>query len=218
MKIVLYHTDDPLYSRYAGILEYSLKRQNINYHKKIIPRESWYKIVNIKPTFLLECRQKYKGSILYIDADAYLHKDCTEYMNSLDCDIAFCRVMDYTTGSQDNLTGTILINDTEKAREFLARWKEKSDKDSSRWDQATFTEAMEETENLRTHRLNPKYCFIFDNKSCLLACDDPVIEHFQASRLSDKNRKWYHKLLNKKSKRARRTVARTKDVLKQMEG
>lgn len=217
MKIVFYHTDDPLYSKYAGILEQSLKRQDIDYHKKVIPKECWYKIVNVKPTFLLECREKFEGSILYIDSDAYVHKDFREDLEKLDCDIAFCKYKDYITGTHGNLSSTILLKDTAKTRELLKLWKEKSDREPHRWDQATLTEALEEIKDLKVHHLGFCYNFIFDNKNCIRECDDPIIEHFQASRLSDKKRKWYHKLINKKSKRARRTIARTKEVLKELE-
>ena len=168
--------------------------------------------MNLKPTFLLECRKKFDGDILYIDADAYAHQDCRKELAELNCDIAHCRCRDYITGTVSDRSGTVLIKDTPKALKLLELWKIKSDLDNSRWDQATLSEAIDEVSDLKVHHLDYKYTYIFDGKECTQGTAHPVIEHLQASRLSGKKRKWYHKLINKKSKRAKRTLARTKEL------
>jgi len=213
MKVVFYHTDDKLYTSYASILERSLNKLNIDFYKKIIPQSSWITAVSGKAEFLLECREKFEGDILYIDADAYVHHNFEEELAAIDCDIAFCRYSDYITGRHGNLSGTILIKDTSMARTLLKLWMEKSALDQKRWDQATLTESLEELPNLKTYDLGYRFTYIFDNSNCLRECKNPVIEHLQASRLSDKKRKWFHLLFNKKSKRAKRTLNRTKEIL-----
>lgn len=216
MTVVFFHTDDSLYSGYADLLESSLKRLNIEYFRKVIPKESWHTIVNIKPSFLLECRAKIKGDILYIDADAFVHSDFRDKLSQIDCDIAFCRNRNYITGTLSDRTGTVLIKETQQALELLQLWKVKSDADNTRWDQATLSDALEELSTLKTHYLDHKYTYIFDDSSDALKCSSPVIEHLQASRLSDKKRKWHHLLFNRKSKRAKRTIARTKELRQMM--
>lgn len=213
MKVVFYHTDDKLYSRYAEILERSLSRLNIDFYKKIIPQSSWVHAVSGKAEFLLECRELFEGDILYIDADAFVHEDFRVELGKLDCDIAFCKYRDYITGRHGNLSGTILLKDTANTRSLLKLWKEKSELDKKRWDQATLTEALEESPDLKVKDLGYRYTYIFDNPNCLRECSTPIIEHLQASRLSDKKRKWFHRFLNKKSKRATRTLKRTDKIL-----
>lgn len=150
MTVVFYHTDDPLYSGYADLLEASLKRLDIEYYRKVIPKESWHTIVNIQPTFLIECREIFDGDILYIDADAFVHSDCRNELVQLDCDIAFCQNRNYITGTLSDRTGTVLVKDSQGARDTPQLWKEKSDADNTRWDQATLYEALEETDSVKT--------------------------------------------------------------------
>lgn len=211
MKVVFYHTDDPTYSRYAALLEASLKRNDISFHKEVIPASDWFTAINNKAAFLLRCRQQFEGTLVYIDADAFVHRDFTADVDSWDCDIAFCHYRSYITGREENLSGTVVLKDTPLVRQFLELWKKKSAIDNERWDQATLTETVEDLPQLRIHHLEYCFTYIFDNPNFTKSEKAPVIEHLQASRVAKNSNRWF-RYFKRPSKKTRRTIARTKEL------
>jgi hypothetical protein len=214
MKVVFYHTDDPTYTRYAALLEASLKKCGIDYYKETIPASDWLTAINNKAAFLLRCREKFAGDLVYIDADAFVHRDFSQDVATWDCDIAFCHYRDYITGREENLSGTVVLKDTPVVRDFLQLWKSKSEADNTRWDQATLTEAIEERPTLNVFNLEYCFTYIFDNPNCNKSTAASVVEHLQASRVAKLPKSGLKRLFKRPSKKTRRTIARTKDLEK----
>ena len=135
MKVVAFHTGGP-YQEEADRLIKSLEWHDIDYHvQKIdIPTADWDVATSIKPIFLLEMRERFKGNILYVDVDAVFHQNPSEYFDSLDCDFAahwfqgpnFGR--DFSRNDDWFLSGTMMFADTEPARELLRTWCEANEK------------------------------------------------------------------------------------------
>ena len=210
--IVFYHTNDPLYSYYAELLKASLESLGLQYYYEVIESKRWVDAVNIKPAYLLRCLGKGFDHVVYVDCDAFVHSPVSADDFPDRFDIAFTQFTDYITGRQDNLTGTLILRNNERSRLFCQHWAELAKKDSARWDQATFTDALRAAESTTFYHLPLSYTYIFDNPTCQKSVARPVVEHLQASRIAKKGYKKIPKFNCFLSRKIKRTISRAHEL------
>lgn len=183
IKVVAFCTDDKLYYQHAMLLKKSLEVLGVELHLEVIPSDEWQKVIAIKPDFINRMCKQYECGILYIDADAFVHKDITAYFDGLKEDIA----AHYFDGTELT-SGTLFINDTKAARELVSDWVEAMMRDPDKWDQKVLEELVGERikqERLSVRDLKPEYTYIYDLTPQVYAdggLGQPIIEHLQASR------------------------------------
>ncbi|MER9652491.1 putative nucleotide-diphospho-sugar transferase [Mesorhizobium sp. M0152] len=141
---------------------------------------SWVRNASLKPTFLVNMRQKLQGPLLYVDVDAVFHRDPWPALAGFDCDIAVYRE------SGRLISATILINDTPAAREILALWRKRCDENPEVWDQVVLQEILDEDRasanpRYREGELPISFCWVFDRLENGKP-DQIHIEQLQASR------------------------------------
>lgn len=182
--IVGYFTKHNHYAAEAERLERSTKRLNLPIQlTPISMSKDWLSMVRFKSNFLKNLRNKMRGPLLYIDVDAVIHSDPWPYLNTLECDVAFCAFRDGKARS-----GTIYLADTPGANVFLQDWGERLEANPEVWDQLPFDDISREQRktsgnNYRVQFLPPSLCYVFDRKNqAAVNSIIPCVEHLQASR------------------------------------
>jgi hypothetical protein len=198
MKVVAFHTGGP-YREEADRLKKSLLKVGMdNFLIQEIPLNcDWHHAVSMKPIFLNEVRNRYPGGLLYIDVDAVVHENCSEYFDSLEgtCDFAAHWFQGpsggYDRKRNDNhfLSGTMYFADTMEARLLLKAWivVNKGQQIQGNWKgggQANLAGLLERraVSNLRIHKLPGRYCYVFDKSWAYPENEPRIIEHLIASR------------------------------------
>ena len=177
----------------------SLKKWGLNYHIEGIDNEhSWQLNTAQKPKVLLDVMTKYKDvydTFIYLDADSRIQQ-YPELFFSLDksIDIGYHK-LDWSTwyGHKDSqvkelLTGTMVLRYNDKVVNLLQEWYHES-MVTKIWEQKCLEYILNKKELLfNIVELPLEYCFITSRPGGLpplVACN-PVIEHYQASRLYKK--------------------------------
>jgi hypothetical protein len=135
MKIISFWYDcNPDKSNYYEKCYINLKKQLNDYNydfyiENIKINNPNYKTINFhKPYFILECLEKFKEPVLWIDIDCQILKPIDELKN-IDCDIGlFMRDKIYDYGQPYYETGTphaclMYFNNTKDSIEFIEPWK-----------------------------------------------------------------------------------------------
>ncbi|EJF07251.1 Nucleotide-diphospho-sugar transferase [Thiovulum sp. ES] len=211
MKVVFFYTDDKLYSQHAKLLELSLKKLGIDYFSKSVSANEWQNIIAFKPQFILEMREKFRGDLVYIDADAFVHSDFRPNFENITEDIGVHYLKD-----EELISATIFMKDSEKTLNFMQKWVEKQKANPEIWDQKVMQETIEEFD-ISVKKLSPEYTFITDITKERYADEvgKPIIEHLQASRESrykKKNQKFLRKIFGIKKKPNHRLLFRRNRV------
>ena len=195
MKVVAFHTGGP-YQKEANLLECSLRSCNIDYYIKKIPITcDWDRAVSLKPAFILECRKKFEGPLLFVDVDAVFHSNPSEYFDSLNCDFAAHWFQGPSSGydrsRNDNyfLSGTMFWADSLNARLLLDAWLSlnKQKQALGIWEgggQANLNAVIEASvvNGLRIVKLPGRYCYVFDKSWAYPEGEQVIIELLIASR------------------------------------
>jgi len=196
MKVIAFHTGGR-YEEEAELLGASLDRLCIDYHIAKIEgfKGDWDRAVALKPVFIAECRNAFKGPLVSVDVDCFFHEDPSDYFDSLKCDFSAHWFQGpsggYDRERNDNwlLSGTMYWGDTLRARKLLRAWIHENNRKQALGDwkgggQANLYDVlkMNKIDGLRVLRLPGRYCYVFDKpwaypKGCV-----PVIEHLIASR------------------------------------
>lgn len=183
--IVLFHTDDDLYKNEAERCIKYIEKLGLKYDATVIPKKSqWVENCAMKSKILLDARKRLRGPILYVDVDAVIHKDPWPYLSQYEGDLAV-----YFHSNGELMSGTILINDTQKAMCLLEEWVTLQDSSPLEWDQRVLEELIssyEKNDNSGTRKINiqrlpPSFCYVFD-KLYSSFYGEIFIEHLQASR------------------------------------
>ncbi|WP_321276033.1 putative nucleotide-diphospho-sugar transferase [Thiomicrorhabdus indica] len=192
MKIVAFTTDDSLYFQHAKLLKASLDKLGLELYLEVVGADEWQKIIAFKPTFIQRVCQKFNEPILYVDADAFVHKDVRTLFSEVEEDIAAHYYLE-----KEFTTGTLFINNTQAARKLVNEWVEEMDKDPNRWDQKVLEELVEqklEDGLISIKRLSPEYTYIFDRTPKYYQnIGSPIVEHLQASRESRFKKRYQNK-------------------------
>lgn len=77
------YTKDKLYSAHAGILKHSAEKFKINFKSYEYSKDEWSKIIALKLSFIKKVHKENKVKVLYIDADAIILSDISDYFNSI---------------------------------------------------------------------------------------------------------------------------------------
>jgi hypothetical protein len=182
--IVSFYTKNTFYEREAKNLIESCKNQGLDY--AIVGLESlgsWKANCGLKPKFLLEQFLKHQRPLLWVDADAVILEPLT-YFKTLSADLSF-RIEDALKIENPSriMSGTVFVNQTEAAFDFLNHWAAYQTAHPELTDQ----EALRDIAYLRFHHLSIKalpkrYCAIAF-ASHYIDEKNPAIVHYQASRI-----------------------------------
>jgi hypothetical protein len=202
VTVVGFYTDDNLYSQHSQLLKKSLSRFGIELISEKVSKDGWQKIIAYKPRFILEMREKYRGKLLYIDADAFVHNDFQPFFESISEDIGV-----HYLQNRELISGTLFLNDTDNTLALLREWVVRMEKDPDIWDQKVLQEVIEEfltDEKISLKKLAPEYNYIIDfTKEREDGVGEPIIEHLQASRemrYREKNRKLLRRIFGIKKR------------------
>lgn len=182
-------------------LKRSLEAHGINHFFKRYERlPTWEQNTRLKPVFVDYCLGHFPNKdILYLDADAVVRKPLDFFSNvSADVSLLFHPKKLGSTHFLRISAGTVFIRNTEGGRRFAQLWKGAE----SRCSRLTLDEdmvymAFEDLAGVSIAVLPPSYYKIFDKPG-----EEPVIEHFQASRGQFKWRR-----VIRKARRIARVVA-----------
>jgi len=144
---------------------------------------NWYKNTHQKPGFLLEMMDHHKSAVVWIDSDAEV-KRSPELILNVDAgvDLAASRYGSEPQEGKEMLCGTLFVNNSERGRELLRRWRILCKPWYELSDQPFLVQALGETHLCSFRPLPVEYCFIFDTHRKLWPDVEPIIEHLQASR------------------------------------
>jgi len=183
--VCAYFTRGNHYEKVVKDLIASLKKFELPYDITPISRDlNWDQATHYKPTFLLNMLEKHSPhNIIYVDADAIFCR-YPEYFDTLDKkgkDIAV-HILDHTQFRRKNcapemLSGTIYLRNTPTTTKILNEWVKVCYSNIKLWDQRALERVLK---NYPYDILPANYCQIHDYMSSV---KDPVIKHFQASRL-----------------------------------
>ncbi len=181
MVTIGYYTTDPLYLSCYQLLEKSFKKQGLFYDYKAIEPSCWQSAISLKPQIILTMLEKYKEPVLYIDADAFIHENYTDFFENLSCDLSVYYLR--KKGDRDELlSGTLYFNYSNKTIELVRCWIEEVKNNPTLNDQECLARVLILRDlNLHVAPLPLAYIYIFDREY-----DGeqvvPIIEHLQASR------------------------------------
>jgi len=173
--ICAFYTKDTPYEEIVLKLEESLIALGLRYKiKGYINRGCWVANCGIKPSFLLDCLNDCDEDILYVDADAIIHK-----VPEIECGPAIGIYYKlHKNGERELLSGTIYLK--QGAIPLVEKWVEEQKKNPGVWDQKTLLTVLNKS-NITPYHLAQGYCKIFDNP-WEKGRSELFIEHHQASR------------------------------------
>jgi len=177
MKFIFFYTDDKIYSQHARLLQNSLEKLNLDFYSEKVSSSEWQKIIAYKPKFILEMRKKFRGKLIYIDADAFVHSypKLFDEINSEDLAVHFFR-------GDELVSSTMLLNDNPETLKMLELWVSKMEKTPEIWDQKILQKVIEENK-FNIYKLPPEYTFIISlSDKEYPDIKNPIIEQLQASR------------------------------------
>lgn len=174
--VCAYYTDN--YINEISSLVSSLEHFCIDYYvQHYESRGYWEANTRIKPEFLSECLDRFPGRpIVYLDADAVVRKPLTLF-DDVTGDIGVYRCQRAEGFSHNYLTGTLYLSNNDSVKKFIKKWIEYQKGKILSVDQDSFEFAIENSEHLKIFNIPESYVKIFDRNG-----EEPVIEHFQASR------------------------------------
>ena len=188
--VCAYYTRNTLYQQKAEKFIASLKKFDVPYYVEAIEdKGDWYKNTVYKPTFLKRMLEKFHPlSIVYVDCDAEFlrYPDLFENWSGLTYIDVGVYVFDrscYTKsrGGFEVLSGTIFLKNNEKVYKIVEKWEKECQSNPRIWDQRSLEKVLEGN----YHELPGEYCKIFDRMDEI---KDPVIVHYQASRIVRRNK------------------------------
>ena len=172
--ICAFYTEGTPYEEIILKLEESLIALGLRYKiKGYASRGSWVANCAIKPEFLLNCLTDHDGDILYVDADAIIHKR-PEIVCGPSIGIYY---KPHRNGERELLSGTIFLK--QGAISLVEDWVNEQRTHPGKWDQKTLQTVLNRS-NMTPYHLPQGYCKIFDAKWEVE--QELFIEHHQASR------------------------------------
>jgi len=182
-ETVIYVSAYTRHTPYEG-LAHSLARQlesfALPHHVyPLANRGSWEKNCQQKADVLAEALRAYQRPVVWIDADATLHRLPT-FFDGLDCDLAF-HYLSSCYHPRELLTGTLYVGNTERGRATVEAWRELN-ASNGEWDQRNLQRIVDANSQLRIVPLPTEYIRV-DGFEAYQATEPPaVITHHQASR------------------------------------
>lgn len=182
-RVVAFYTLKTRYEEEVAGFVQSCKNLDLPYHVEPIANEGiWVKNCGQKPRVLYKLLDRFGGeNLLYVDIDARFRR-WPDLAAVPTADIA----MHYRNG-KTVLSGTILVKNNQAARQLLGAWIEEQQRHPMKWDQRILQRVIERDAarlGVVVGTLPAEYCKIFD---IMRRVENPVIEHFQASRKYKRN-------------------------------
>jgi len=184
--VVAYYTKKTLYESMSKILVKSLERFKIPYYiEGIDSLGDWFKNTGYKPIFIKTMLKKFPDkNIVYVDCDAEF-LEYPKLFEDLDCNIAVhllnrTSFRKYCKGTEI-LSGTIFLKNNDEVYNLVEKWEQECLKNPTVWDQKSLENILGDS----FYNLPVEYCKIFDMNEKV---KNPVIVHYQASRLVRRNR------------------------------
>lgn len=180
--LISFYTKDTIYEKEVEDLAASCKALGVD--SCIEGREdlgSWDRNCCQKPLFILECMEKFKRPLLWVDADAILLHKVTLSYEEADLALYF-----NDRSSHDARSATIYIAFSERAKGFVAEWYDACLSELAKGkpvpyaDQSVISHLLRKSSGVRVADLPLEYASIFDRDP--LPLDKIAILHFQASR------------------------------------
>lgn len=173
-------TVDTPYQDEARGLAASCDRLGVTHDiRPIVSRGTWEANCALKATFLRDLWHERREPLLWVDADARLHR-APDLLRGVAADFAVHKVDGWQFAS-----GTLFFNQTPLAGVLLDTWERLCRQQPHIFDQVLLDVAWEEVMRqfpLTTAWLPPGYTLIYDRPEALAGRDAPVIVHHQASR------------------------------------
>ena len=189
--IVCYYTQDTFYQLEVQNLIASCEKWGLAYHAEPIPSfGSWEMNCAYKPLFLYQKLEELQCPLFWVDADAVFLKK-PSWLEVFSSDMAVRITQEF---GQDHpsfvISGSVYVNNTEKARRVLKAWARKcidhlSDPQRTveLWDQVALRDVLYQTDHQASiEPLPPGYMMILGNEYDEKSIEDRVIGHYQASR------------------------------------
>ncbi len=207
MIVVAFYTSGSSYEREAELLVASLDRVGLEHHvQPVMLGGDWYTATAYKASFLRWARSRFRGSLLYVDVDAFVHEDCSAYFDGLDADfgahwfagpakgwdrsdVCSCLFEGHECSRPHRmLSGTLFLGDTRGCRRLLDAWVDLNTSETLQGrreggGQKNLWRVLQDLgEDLHTVELPGRYCYVFDKPWAYPFGERPVIEHTIASR------------------------------------
>jgi hypothetical protein len=182
----------PNYLEQVLSLKASLEKLGINHYFKRYERgPTWEATTRLKPVFVHHALERFPDKdVLYLDADAVVRRPLTLFDDvTTDMAILFHHVRAGGTNYLRISAGTVFVRNTEGGRRFATLWKDAEGQCGPlTLDEDMIYMAFTDMAGVSITVLPPAYVKIFDKPG-----EQPVIEHFQASRTQFKWRRLIRK-------------------------
>lgn len=156
-------------------LRESIEKLNLEHEIKVVDNlGSWQKNCLYKAVFIKEMLTKYSKPVLFVDADAIFHR-YPDLIETLDVDFAV-----HYFKNRQLASGTLYFSPA--ALGLVEAWIDYNNAHPNEWDQSNLQNVVDTLgwkNKVRMSLLPAEYCKIFDLTKDV---QNPVIEHFQASR------------------------------------
>ena len=236
MIVIAYYTEGTSYYEDACLLQDSLDAVGMDYEiMGVKDQGSWDANVRQKPLFIREQREALKGPLLYIDVDAYVHRDCSQYFSLLGgrkIDFAAhwfagpskgydysqnCACLKGLPCSKPHrlLSGTLFFGDTDNVRTLLDVWCDLNESCHQRgWESGggqrnLWALVMANQRHLRQFKLPGRYTYVYDKPQGYPKGEPKIIEHTIGSRDNRGPKKRKHAGRHKRIMELRNRVDRT---------
>ncbi len=183
MKVISFYTKNTIYEKEVEDLATSCQALQIDHY--IEAREDlgcWEKNCSQKPLFILECLERFRQPLLWVDADGILLQKPNLQLREFDLGLYFNNIEKHHARN-----ATIYISPTKVAKAFMKLWHETLQKLNSRSNKKLTPDQPVMISLLRKKKIPLKigllpleYMQIFDRDRVPL--EKTVILHFQASR------------------------------------
>lgn len=177
----------PSYAEVAERLLASLREHRLPCVLRAVKeRGGWGKNVFYRIAFLREMLAMFPNRpLVWVDADAVIRKPPVLFTELRDVDVA-AYVWEPPEQKPEILSGTMYFSNTPEVRAMLGLWEFHQRSMRNETMQPSLKVAIDSVPDLVFHRLPVEYTFIFDTHRRAFPDAEPVIEHFQESRVQRK--------------------------------
>lgn len=176
--VVSYYTEHTIYENYIQRLLNSLKKFKLDYYIEGIPAlGDWKTATDYKATFILRALRRTPKSIVFIDADGEVVQ-YPQLFDKLGADVAA-----FYSHINHLWSGTLFFKNNAKVYCLINDWIKANKKNKILFEQRVLQGVIGRNKVIKSDRLPLSYCKIYDHK---LKCKNPVILHYQASRIVKK--------------------------------
>lgn len=200
MIYIGYYTIDTPYETvitenlYPSLLNWNLKHDIAG----IKDLGNWGANTSFKPEFIKDMLIKHKEPIVFLDADAKIHKNpvlFNEIPEKFDMAVHFLNWFlqwrGHTGEKRELLSGTMMMRNNDKIMNLLDLYIKECQDNPNQWEQRILQDLLAQHKEIKIYHLPASYCTVVNHKNEIPTyVGDPVIVHYQASRKYKDRRKW----------------------------